>query len=223
DALALQTLAASADTPYMNRVDAANAIAKLNAGKGGLGSGELDVLAASAPIAPAAAERPYYWYARMKAAAQVTSNDVKARLLRGALEIDPQSNQPRLPLFQAAMALNRNQTAISVLMPLIGGQQRLEQEYGGNVKYLGDEFLYAAMLPNKDRARVAREAASIFRKVDAPVPALTLLRIAQYLDPSTPSGLAAFEAEQKRVAENERRRPVITKNLEQERNVRPRL
>ena len=79
------------------------------------------------------------------------------------------------------------------------------------------------MLPPKDRARIAREAAGIFRKVDAPQPALTLLRISQYLDPSAPTGLAAFEADQKRIAENELRRPVITKNLEQERNVRPRL
>jgi len=121
------------------------------------------------------------------------------------------------------MALNRNQTALSALMPLVGGRQKLEQEYGGNLKYLGDEFLYSTLLPNKDRARIAREAAAIFRKVDAPVPALTLLRISQYLDPSTQSGLAAFEAQQKRAAENEMRRPVITKNLEQERNVRPRL
>ena len=227
DAAALQALGGSADTPYGNRIEAASAIEKLSAAKVALGSGELDLLATNTPIDPATAERPYYWYARMKAAkqvtTQVTNNDVNVRLLRGALEIDPQSNQPRLPLFQAAMALNRNQTAIGALLPLIGGLQRLEQQSGGNLKFQSEEFLYSTLLPAKDRARIAREAAGIFRKVDAPESALTLLRIAQYLDPSAPTGLAAFEAELKRNAENELRRPMITTNLEQERNVRPRL
>jgi hypothetical protein len=108
-------------------------------------------------------------------------------------------------------------------MPLTGGQQRLEQEYGANVRYMAEEFLYSTLLPPKDRARVAREVAGIFRKLDAPQPAITLLRISQYLDPSVQSGLASLEAEQKRVAANELRRPLITKNLEQERIVRPRL
>ncbi len=223
DAAALQTLASAADTPYANRVNAATAISKLSAAKTTLGSGELDLLASITPIDPTAAERPYYWHACMKAAAQPVSNEVKARLLRGALEIDPQSNEPRLPLFQAAVALNRNQTAIGALMPLAGGQQKFEQDSSGNLKFLSDEFLYSSLLPAKDRARIAREAAGVFRKVDAPLAALTLLRISQYLDPSTQTGLAALEAEQKRLAENELRRPVISKNLEQERNVRPRL
>ncbi len=223
DAAELQTLASAADTPYANRVTAASMLSKLSAAKAPLGSGELDLLAASAAIDPAAAERPYYWHARMKAAAQPVSNDVKARLLRGALEIDPQSNQPRLPLFQAAVALNRNQTAIGALMPLARSQQKFELESAGNLKFLSEEFLSSTFLPAKDRARIAREAAGVFRKLDAPQPALTLLRIAQYLDPTAQTGLAAFEAEQKRLAENELRRPVITKNLEQERNVRPRL
>jgi Tfp pilus assembly protein PilF len=223
DAPALRTLAASPDTPYANRIEAAAALAKVSTDKPALGSGELDLMASGTPIDAAASERPYYWNARMKAATQATNNDVKIRLLRGALEIDPQSNVPRLPLFQAAMALNRNMTAIGALIPLIGGQQRLEQEYSSNSRYLADEFLYSTLLPVKDRARIARELAGIFRKIDSPQPALTLLRISQHLDPAAPSGLAALEAEQTRIAANELRRPLITKNLEQERNVRPRL
>jgi hypothetical protein len=188
-----------------------------------LGSGELDVIAGNAAIDPAAAERPYYWNARMRAAGQTTNNEVKIRLLRGALEIDPRSNVPRLPLFEAALAFRRDQLAIATIAPMAGRQMQYEQEGGMQNRYVADGFLAESQLPRPERARVARELAGAYRKLGNLKQALLLLRISGYLDPAAPTGIAALKAEEKRATANELRRPVITENLDQERLVRPRL
>jgi hypothetical protein len=223
DQTSLRRLGSSGETPYASRVDAANALSRLQGTGAGLGSGELDVIAANAPIDPAVAERPYFWSARIKAAGQSTNNEVKIRLLRGALEIDPQSNVPRLPLFNAALASRRDHLAVAALAPIAGRQIHYEQEGGSQIRYIAEPFLFGSQLPVPERARVARELAAAYRKLDAPKQAMLLLRISAYLDPATPTGLAALEAEQKRAAANALRRPLITSNLEQERPVRPRL
>lgn len=223
DQAALRTLGGSGETLYASRVDAAEALSKLRSTGAGLGSGELDVIAGNAFINPVAAERPYYWNARMRAAGQTTNNDVKIRLLRGALEIDPQSNVPRLALFEAALASRRDRLAVAAIAPMAGRQMQYEQEGGSQNRYLADGFLVESQLPGPERARVARELAGAYRKVDGLKQAILLLRISAYLDAATPTGLAALEAEQKRAAANELRRPLIAENLEQERPVRPRL
>ncbi len=173
-----------------------------NGAKAPLGSAELDLLASGAPIPPAAAEKPYFYYARVKAAGQTNNNDVRLRLLRAALEINPDAASPRSPLFRAAIALGRESLALAAV------SERAETWGEGT-----------------ERARLLREMAEAYRKLDRPQEAKMFFEQTQRLDPSVPvqKQLDAIAANAKRTAANALRRPDIAVRLEQDRIVRPRL
>ena len=173
-----------------------------NGAKAPLGSAELDLLASGAPIPPAAAEKLYFYYARVKAAEQTNNNDVRVRLLRSALEINPDAIPPRLPLFRAAVAIGRESLGLAAV------SERAETWGEG-----------------AERARLLREMAEAYRKLDRPQEAKMFFEQAQRLDPSVPvkKQLDAIAAEEKRSAANALRRPEIAVRLEQDRIVRPRL
>jgi tetratricopeptide (TPR) repeat protein len=160
------------------------------------------LLASGAPIPPAAAEKPYFYYARVKAAGQANNNDVRLRLLRAALEINPDAAPPRLPLFRAAVALGRESLALAAI------SERMETWGEGT-----------------QRARLLREMGEAYRKLERPQEAKMFFEQAQRLDPSVPvrKQLDAIAADAKRTAANALRRPDIAVRLEQDRIVRPRL
>ncbi len=173
-----------------------------NGAKAPLGSAELDLLASGAQIAPVAAEKPYFFYARMKAAEQSKSNDVRLRLLRGALEISPDARAPGLLLFRTALALGRDALALAAV------SERVDLWGEG-----------------AERARVQREMAEANRKLDHLQEAKMLFEQAKELDLSFPvqAQIDAIAAEEKRRSVNAMRRPDIAERLEQDKIVRPRL
>ncbi len=109
----LKKVAASSDAPYEARVAAARALGGL---KNPLttASVELNLLSAP-PIAPVAAEKPYFYYARVDAAARTSDPAARIRLLSGAIAVNPSADgQNRFDLMEAALNARRWQTAVAV-------------------------------------------------------------------------------------------------------------
>jgi hypothetical protein len=89
-----------------------------------LGSGELNLLAGS-PVgnhARTAADKFYFYAARIKAAQNAADSPAKLRLLSHCIIDFPRRDEARVPLFQAALPLNANEYALGVLEPLLQTQ-----------------------------------------------------------------------------------------------------
>jgi cellulose synthase operon protein C len=225
DQTRLMELARSPQAPYADRVIAAKSM-KVSED---LGSAELNWLASSNADVTAV-EKPYFAASRVEAAQRTTDPAVKFRLLRGALEIEPAAQDVRLPLFRAALAVNRNQGAVSVWATSLErtaiGQSLVQFRDPEGPEEADLRWAAADFLPMLDeRAEVARELAGAYRRLNYLPAARLLLRLSQRVQPSaaTATELASVEAEQAARAENQRRAPVIRTGLEQERPVRPRL
>ncbi|HYP06633.1 MAG TPA: tetratricopeptide repeat protein [Bryobacteraceae bacterium] len=134
DTQALRGIAANTHAKYDTRADAANA---LNAT--GLGSAELDLLASSTPITVAAAERPYFHHARVKAASQIPDNTARIRLLRGAIAIRPAPVAPRVQLFRTLFDTNQFEHAVAVFRnQLPDDQTALARDFATALRRSGD-------------------------------------------------------------------------------------
>ena len=207
----------SPDAPYEVRLKAA----ELGPGSG-FGSGELDLLAGGASPSPAAAEKPYFYFARLKAADVAKPQDQVA-LLRSAIAIDPKPIAPRLRLVRAAAASGDPQLALSAV----------ETEIRGLSYYLNDQDSVAGEVPwflregadTAERAAVTRDLAKASADLGAWRQATLLYRISLAIEPSAQAraALERAQAQQERLAENTRRRPAIASELGQANLVEPRL
>ena len=103
--------------PYDDRTEAARLLAKLSGTPPAGISGELAVLA-HGRIEPAAAEQPLYFESRVTAAEATAEPLIRARLLRGALAIQPDSVSTRLAVFRAEFAAKQYQLAVSAVKPI---------------------------------------------------------------------------------------------------------
>jgi hypothetical protein len=217
NAAELREIASDAQAPYSDRAKAASELTGVN----GLGSQELDLLASGQPIAPAAAERPYFFWARTKASAEV---DIRVRLLRGALAIRPESVSARSALFQALRETGAHTAATGVFEPLLkntmGGWLNAAPS-GEPGEWVANSFLRE--YPN--RAQIASQLVDSYRRTGRLGTARALLLIAKRVDPGAvgQSDLDAIESALTRQRENQSRRPQIHDGLEQTVRVRPRL
>jgi hypothetical protein len=160
-------------------------------------------------------------------------------LLRGAAA-SPDDLSLRLPLFRALHAAGRSQLAISAIAPLLDqwglkwilqratDVNRREEEppdEPGEQSWMAQQFSSNLELTGAERAALAAQLAASYEAVNQYGAAALLLGIAQQLQPSaaTEKQLSAISARVALRAENERRRPAVTENLEQPRTVRPRL
>jgi tetratricopeptide (TPR) repeat protein len=219
------SVASSPNAPYELRVRAA----ALQPGAR-TGSAELDLLSAGA-IEPAAAEQPFFFNARIKAAETAREPAVRIRLLSGALDIQPNADAVRPALVRAALASGRYQFALSVMEPLIEsgglrhmlGQNNMPEE--ADLSYQAQELLSSAGLSTKERAALAESLALAFDKTGRPHPAMLLYRIALVIEPSAEArtALDRLLAEENRRQQNAQRRPVVGKGLTQEFLVRVRM
>ena len=215
---ALRALAGASDVPYEARVAAAR-----GAGAGGsLGSGELDLLAAGQPVSTAAAEKPYYLYARLAAGESSQSAADKLRLLRGAVEIDPDNKAARLGLFQAAVDGERPQLTTSVFWSALENTsfryERDAADTGSRIpRDAGADFLQSFDLDAKGRAKVAVELGRAYRKLGQLGAARLCFRVAERLDPSLQLATETRQVqdEAKLAAANALRMPKIGAALEQ--------
>jgi len=245
----LRATAESNDAPYETRADAARFLGESKAAVLATTSMELNLLSGSTPISAASAEKPYFYYARLAAAAQLNDTNVKVRLLEGAASIQPDADDPKLALFDAAYRAKRPHVAIAALYPMIlrGGiiipgdqmrsvrdQAREDQfqtgfyaaQFLGSVAQYGRRAPVTTPLDPARRAEIAHELADSYAQVSMPREAAFYYRIALELNPADSDAAAQFKSlraqlEQQRA--NRERQPVITVNLEQDHVVRPRL
>ena len=192
--------AAVSDTQaaYSVRAEAARlAIPRPMAGVSGT---ELALLSAPA-IAPDAAAKPFQVEARIDAARQATSSEVKARLLLEALAIAPTDERVRLGALRATLALRRDSLALAIA----GTPGRLGS---GDEESLVDA---AERLDDLNAARVHLRTAIGLRSTGDPRREALVRR------------LDALVAEQNRRSKNAARQPAIKDIVEQDRVVRPRI
>jgi hypothetical protein len=210
----------SPEASYEVRLEAA----KLAPGSG-FGSGELDLLAGGATPSTAAAEGPYFYFARLKAAEAAKPQD-RVALLMGAIAIYPQSLAPRLRLVRAAIESGNPQTALSALESQVQqfryylNNDESETDLGWMVTGFLSEASDAA-----ERAGLTRDLGKASADLGAWKQAVLLYRLSLAIDPSaeTRAALDMAKARQERLAENTRRCPAIGKELGQAQLVEPRL
>jgi hypothetical protein len=173
-------------------------------------------LLASGRIDPAAAGKPFYVEARVRAAEAAPDHSLRERLLREALAIAPADQRVRLGVLRAELGLRRDSIALA-LVP------QPERRWSG-----GPSFLPEPALSNEDRASLAEQLSAAAERLDDLKVAATYLSTAIDLLPEDRAGpderkLKAITAEQTRRTANATRQPVIRNVVEQEQVVRPEI
>jgi tetratricopeptide (TPR) repeat protein len=121
DGVAQESLAAIATAPsasYTLRINAAAALS--GRPHSDLGSGELNLLASNGnEITPAAADKFYFYTARVLAAQNSTEAKTKVQLLSHCIVDFPRRDDARVALFQAAVTVNSDEYALGIMEPLL--------------------------------------------------------------------------------------------------------
>jgi tetratricopeptide (TPR) repeat protein len=212
----------SPEAPYEVRLKAA----ELAPGSG-FGSGELDLLAGGASPSPAAAEKPYFYFARLKAAEAAAKPQDRVASLMGAIAIDPAPLAPRVRLVSAAIESGNPQIALAAVESQIRNfSYYLNNDSATEVElpWLVREFL-SEDTDAAERAAVARALGKASAELGVLPRAVLFYKLSVAIEPSaeTRAALDQARAEQARQVENTRRRPVIAKELGQAQLVEPRL
>jgi hypothetical protein len=235
------------EAPYVTRVEAAKLLRAAGGAAPSLGFAELSLLASATPLSPQAASQPFFYAARLATAKSAASNAEKLRLLREAMAISPDTADMRLSLFRAARQGGEHHLAVAALMPLLDAtglgyalrqpDSILREDTGlhegiganGNQRRQSGVFLAAEALPAGERARIAAAVADSLERIGRFQAAQMLYGLALESEPASEDRSAMQQAKNRVTAslalraENARRRPVISKNLEQDRLVRTRL
>ncbi len=204
-----------------------------------LGSGELDYLAhgsgSSGNIPP---DQPFFFAARLKAASSGPSAE-RVKLLRAALEDNPDGDAARVPLLKSASEAGDYYLALAAMHPFLHGYS-----WANNIDIARDfddgensppEFQAEnsnrmfAKLSAREKAEIARDLGTAYQKTGSPDEALFYLRPASRLEPDAAlkaqlnKAVQQIELLQRRRTTNQNRRPEIHSQLEQQHLVRPRL
>jgi predicted Zn-dependent protease len=241
---AIAAIAAAATTSYDLRLKAASALAGRT--HSDLGSGELNLLAAAPnTITAAAADKFYFYEARVKAAQNVSDAQTKMQLLSHCIIDFPRRDEARIPLFQAATAAHSDQYALGLLEPLF--QSAFLQTYGNQPANEEEQIISSSEEEeetNEEANTPAVPALKLTRAAQAQIAHMiadTMVRLnrlseaAQYyetarkleIDPAVRRALL-HKLTDVRVAlriqaRNAARQPLLHEALEQDRVVRPRL
>jgi tetratricopeptide (TPR) repeat protein len=222
----LAAVAANPAAPYEARVRAASALAAVRPAVQ-TGSGELDLLA-TGNVDSAAAEKPLYFEARVRAATAAKDPATRLRLLLAAVAINPEPETVRVALIRAALDAGRDRTAMAAAEPVLPGWwgNADASETAQLPSMSGTKgFLSTQGLTNAERVAIAQRLAEAFERSGNLAMAGSLLRVAREIDPSPrlDARLAGLSAEIARCHENLQRRPVVGSNLQQPAIVRPML
>ncbi|HET7873595.1 MAG TPA: tetratricopeptide repeat protein, partial [Terriglobales bacterium] len=243
----LAAVASSGAVSYDVRLNAARSLAGTEA-VADLGSRELNLIAGGKPIAPADANQPYFFAARLSAAERQPAGQ-KVPLLRSALEDSPFADSARLPLLRAANEAADFHLAVAAMNPVLTGRFVSAMERRLNLQEedeaSGEESApeapeaeadaaeaaesSAITLPQKDAAEISRLVGHAFNKTGDLDAALSYLRRAYRLE--TDAALKSqinkevqqVRAVQRRRTVNRARQPVISSRLDQEHVVHPRI
>jgi hypothetical protein len=131
------------------------------------------------------------------------------------------SNRPKLALLRTALAARRDSLALAAGAQLLPPYFRADSERG-LARWMAQGVL--AEVPESERGGVARGLAEANRRFENFRESVLLYQVAHELDRAdvvTP--LAAVRARMDLEKRNSARRPLISKNLEQDRLVHPRV
>ncbi len=244
----LMKIAAGAQAPYRIRMEAAQALAEVRTAPD-LGSGELNLLARGPrAITAEAADRPFFYEARLKAAQISADAHAKLQLLGNALAETAGRDDARIPLFHAAAGLNLNEYALAAIEQLLRQQHLLrapakesneEEEIAGPGETGTDAedaeektskpAIPTAELSTLQQSQVARSVGEVLIKLSRFDEALPYLQLAQKLEkaPTKRKEISAEVANAKGTLRRDRlnaaRQPILHADLEQDRVARPRL
>jgi tetratricopeptide (TPR) repeat protein len=243
----LAAVALADEASYVTRVEAAKLLRAAGGAAPSLGSAELSLLASAQSLSPQGVSQSFFHAARLTAAEAATSNAERLRLLREAIAIAPDATGIRLSLFRAARQSGEHHLAVAALLPLLDAtglgyalrqpdsilreDTGLHEDAGanGNQRRQSGVFLATETLPTGERARIAAAMADSLERIGRLQAAQMLYGMALESEPAAEDRPAMQQAKDRVTAslalraENARRRPVISKNLEQDRPVRPRL
>jgi tetratricopeptide (TPR) repeat protein len=224
----LTAVASDANGLYTTRADAAIALRRNGGAAVTTGSAELDLLATAAPFAEAAVNKPYWYRSRVEAAGSLKDAAARIRVLQAAIAVNPAQPEPRLQLFRAALDQKRYALAVAAAPVQDQGNEQVADSEK-LPEWLVGSFLQNTPFGQADRAFFARGLGEALQRLNEPARAVYYYRLALELDRS-PAARSAIEPNLKAVRqamelkqENEERRPVVSKNLEQPHVVRPRL
>ncbi len=246
---ALGAVASGAGVPYDLRIKAAGALA--GRAHGDLGSGELNLLAGNAaPISPAAADKFYFYEARIQAAQNATDSQTKLQLLSHCVIDFPRRDEARVPLFQAAASMQSDEFAIGVLGPLLHSQflgstarstpdfeeEQIISSGVGSDDEAGTEgddsnipVTPSPRLSRAQQAQVAQMIGETMARLNRLPDAVSYFEIARrsQTSPAARKDLARKITDLKAALriqhQNAARQPLLHEALEQDRIVRPRL
>ena len=213
-----------------------------------LGGGELNLLAGPAgAITSTAADKFYFYDARIRAAQNVADPKTKLELLSHCIIDFPRRNEARIPLFRAAYAMQSNEYALGVMEPLIQTQflrasvpngtplgAEDEKVTGSDSEEdAGDESTApgtaSSRVSRAQQAQVAQMIGDTMVRLDRIADAVSYYQSAWKLEsaPAVRKQLSRKIADAKvslRVQQqNAARQPILHEPLEQDRLVRPQL
>jgi cellulose synthase operon protein C len=242
----LAALASAPSTPYGLRLKAAVAIA--GRPHSDLGSGELNLLAGpAAAITTAAADKFYFYDARIRAAQSIADEETRFQLLSHCVIDFPRRDEARIPLFQAAAAAQSNEYALGIMEPLF--QKQFLRTYlperaaagaeGEQIVSSGDDddtsdessapATAAAKLSRAQQAEIAQMIGDTMVRLNRLAEAISYYQIARQLETAAVVRKTLFRKVTDAKAllriqqQNAARAPILHEPLEQDRVVRPRL
>jgi hypothetical protein len=243
---ALVSIASTAVFPYALRVQAALAFAATHTAAN-LPSAELSLLASARQPGVAAANQPFFYDARFRAAQATTDPRAKIDLLRAALADTPARDDARIPLFLAAASQHADDLALAAVDNVLS--QRLFPRYVPpvNAEAGEEEIISSEEDDNSDKdyselptygpvklsrvqqAQIAASVAEAMIRLGRFDQAVPYLEIAKKLEKAPQrrkeisATLADVKARLRRRQANLARQPILHQALEQDRIVRPRL
>lgn len=231
---ALMAIARNGELVYDTRLRAAAAAAPSS--EMIWGSNELRIIGTNATTIPAAFNPSSFYQARLRAAQQAGSNEIRMQLLRAAMEDYPSRDAARVPFFRAALEAKLNQLAITTLQPMMQSVF-LSLQGGADTEPAGDageepsphnQYGWKSV-PPADRAALAHGIGSALDGLNRWPEAVRFLTVAAQLETAADRKTALqkqiedLRARIRRRTLNESRRPMIHPELEQDRVVRPML
>jgi tetratricopeptide (TPR) repeat protein len=240
----LARIATASQNPYDYRVDAALVLSGSRQ-TADFGSAELKLLAGDPKsITLTAADHPFFYDARVKAAQNSSDAHQKAQILAKALEDTPARDDARIPLFHAAVAVHSDEFAMGSIEQMLRDQrfrQVASNDTNNEEEILSSDQspeeqdeesspLYGpTKLPPAQQAQLAQAVGLIFVRLQRFSEALGYLQAARTLEKNPArrkvlvGEISDVKARLRRQQLNAARQPILHAELEQDRLVRPRL
>lgn len=221
----LSSVAADSKAKYVDRAEAARSLK--GSGIFNLGSGELASLASTSCPTPLEVTKSYFVISRVAAASCASDAGRKMQLLQDALAIAPSDQTLRLKYVDAALAAGNDKKAFALGESLISRVSYYEDD--SDESAVGEQHSTAFKLSEEQQAKLLALAIRVYEKRSDIQSALRLIQTRTFYvkDPAQKQFLQK-ERDRLRLAlalerENASRAPQVQTQLEQSKDVRPKL